>query len=104
MNPTKKTLSLALLGYGKMGKMVESIAKQKGHEIAAVVSSTTPWLNLENTEIWIDFSSPKAVLPHVHEAGKLKKKPCDWDYRMGRKAGRGEDVGAPLPNWGALLP
>lgn len=70
---TSKTLNLALLGYGKMGQMVESVAKERGHTISSIISSDSPLTNLDRSEVWIDFSTAKAVLPHVHEAGKLRK-------------------------------
>jgi len=30
-------MKIALIGYGKMGKMIESIAKSRGHEIVAII-------------------------------------------------------------------
>ena len=33
----KKNMKIALIGYGKMGKMIEQIAKDRGHEIVSII-------------------------------------------------------------------
>lgn len=35
-------MKLALIGYGKMGKAIEEIAKQRGHEIDFIIHSSNP--------------------------------------------------------------
>ena len=30
-------MKIALIGYGKMGKMIEQIAKDRGHEIVSII-------------------------------------------------------------------
>ena len=30
-------MKLALIGYGKMGKMIEQIARERGHEIVSII-------------------------------------------------------------------
>ena len=42
-------MKIAIIGYGKMGRMIEKVAQERGHEIVSVIDA-------ENTE---DFSSPK---------------------------------------------
>lgn len=32
-----KNMRILIIGYGKMGKMIEQIAKERGHQIAGVV-------------------------------------------------------------------
>lgn len=58
-------MRIALLGYGKMGKVIEQIALQRGHEITAKVdiSNRTELLTLnrDNTDVVIEFSSPDAA-------------------------------------------
>ncbi len=62
-------MKLALHGYGKMGKAVEKIAKESGHEVVAIyTSSKKPGLN--GAEVMIDFSQG----PGVDEAVALA---CD---------------------------
>ena len=30
-------MKIALIGYGKMGRMIEQIAKERGHEIVSII-------------------------------------------------------------------
>ena len=53
-------MKLALHGYGKMGKAVEKIARESGHEVVAIfTSSKKPTLN--GAEVMIDFSQTSGV-------------------------------------------
>ncbi len=58
-------MRIALLGYGKMGKVIEQIALQRGHEISAKIdiSNRTEILSLNrnNTDVVIEFSSPESA-------------------------------------------
>ncbi len=36
-------MKIAIAGYGKMGKTIESIAKDFGHKIVAVVDTEKDW-------------------------------------------------------------
>jgi 4-hydroxy-tetrahydrodipicolinate reductase len=58
-------MRIALLGYGKMGKVIEQIALQRGHEISARIdiSNRTELLSVspENTDAVIEFSSPESA-------------------------------------------
>ena len=53
-------MKLALHGYGKMGRAVERVAKEAGHEVVAIfTSSKKPTLN--GAEVMIDFSQATGV-------------------------------------------
>ena len=54
-------MKIALIGYGKMGKLVEQIALEKGHSISVIINSSNLIENQDfsNTDIAIDFSTPK---------------------------------------------
>ncbi|WP_337041190.1 4-hydroxy-tetrahydrodipicolinate reductase [Emticicia sp. 17c] len=58
-------MRIALLGYGKMGKVIEQIALQRGHEISARIdiSNRADLLSLspDNTDAVIEFSSPESA-------------------------------------------
>lgn len=58
-------MKIALLGYGKMGKVIEKIALQRGHEIVMRKSSSDPFSGLENADIAIDFSVPSAAVTNI---------------------------------------
>jgi 4-hydroxy-tetrahydrodipicolinate reductase len=58
-------MKIALLGYGKMGKVIEKIALQRGHEIVLQKSSSTTFEGLENADVAIDFSVPNAAVTNI---------------------------------------
>lgn len=55
-------MKIALLGYGKMGKEIEKIALERGHEIVLKKTEFNDFTGLENADVAIDFSIP-AVAP-----------------------------------------
>jgi 4-hydroxy-tetrahydrodipicolinate reductase len=52
-------MKLALHGYGKMGRAVDAIARQRGHDVVAVLDKTKRDIN--GAEVLIDFSQAGAV-------------------------------------------
>jgi 4-hydroxy-tetrahydrodipicolinate reductase len=62
-------MRIALLGYGKMGKVIEQIALKRGHEIVAKIdlNNKSDLLNLNpsNTDAIIEFSSPEAAFENL---------------------------------------
>lgn len=65
-------MKIALIGYGKMGKTIEKLATDKGHEI--VYKSTADWKegNLKDAEVAIEFSTPDAVIANLKECFDLE--------------------------------
>lgn len=64
-------MKIALLGYGKMGKVIEQIALQRGHDIVLKVDENTESYNINEADIAIDFSVPNAAVANITEC--LKK-------------------------------
>lgn len=69
-------MKIALLGYGKMGRIIEQFATERGHEIVLKVDAYNlhelTISNLKKTDIAIDFSTPDSVLRNIEtcfEAG-----------------------------------
>ncbi|RTY93407.1 4-hydroxy-tetrahydrodipicolinate reductase [Flavobacterium sp. GT3R68] len=58
-------MKIALLGYGKMGKVIEKIAIQRGHEIILRKTSSDTFEGLENADAAIDFSVPSAAVTNI---------------------------------------
>ncbi|RFN57774.1 4-hydroxy-tetrahydrodipicolinate reductase [Marixanthomonas ophiurae] len=58
-------MKLALLGYGKMGKTIEKLAIDKGHEIVYKLSSDFEEGTLENADAAIEFSVPEAAVENI---------------------------------------
>jgi 4-hydroxy-tetrahydrodipicolinate reductase len=64
-------MKIALLGYGKMGQVIEKIALQRGHEIVVRKSIGDSFDGLENATVAIDFSAPDAAVENISTALKL---------------------------------
>lgn len=58
-------MKIALLGYGKMGKVIERIALERGHEIVLRKSSQDSFNGLENADVAIDFSVPDSAVSNI---------------------------------------
>ncbi len=71
-------MKLALLGYGKMGKLVEAIALRQGWEVSPKLdiadnaggSGITP-ISMAGVDVAVEFSQPEAVLPNIEAAARL---------------------------------
>lgn len=75
MEGVLKAMKIALIGYGKMGKIVEQKALEKGFEIAAIVptKSSNNWKDAAHADICIDFSHPHSAVDNIKAAASLKK-------------------------------
>jgi 4-hydroxy-tetrahydrodipicolinate reductase len=60
-------MKIALLGYGKMGKVIERIALERGHEIVLKKDQDTPLDGLKNADVAIDFSVPDSAVANISE-------------------------------------
>lgn len=62
-------MKLALLGYGKMGQIIERIALDRGHQIVLRIDALNPEdltpENLQKADVAIDFSTPASVLDNI---------------------------------------
>jgi 4-hydroxy-tetrahydrodipicolinate reductase len=92
-------MKIAIIGYGKMGKMIEQIARSQGHEITAIVdpfaadapaeiriSKTVAEAALDSADAAIEFSRPDAAVANITALAE-KKIPTvtgttNWHERM----------------------
>ncbi len=59
-------MKIALLGYGKMGQMVEAAATRRGVEVACVIDPLVGTRGrFEDADVCVDFSEPAAVVGNV---------------------------------------
>jgi len=58
-------MKIALIGYGKMGKEIETIALDRGHEIVLKIDITNPEdltkANLQKADVAIEFTTPASA-------------------------------------------
>ncbi|WP_452219214.1 4-hydroxy-tetrahydrodipicolinate reductase [Lacinutrix undariae] len=57
-------MKIALLGYGKMGKTIEKIAIERGHEIVIKTSANDSY-DITKADVAIDFSIPEAAFKNI---------------------------------------
>lgn len=58
-------MNIALLGYGKMGKTIEKIATERGHNIVLTVDKDDTDYDISVADIAIDFSIPSAAVDNI---------------------------------------
>lgn len=63
MESTFKPIKISLIGYGKMGKMVEKVALERSHQI----------VNVSDADICIDFTHPDAAFKNIELLAEKKK-------------------------------
>jgi 4-hydroxy-tetrahydrodipicolinate reductase len=62
-------MKIALLGYGKMGKEIEKIALERGHEIVMKIDVESDWTKakalLASADVAIEFSTPQSTIQNI---------------------------------------
>lgn len=62
-------MKIALLGYGKMGKEIEKIALERGHEITLKIDINSDWTKekqlLSSADVAIEFSTPQSTIQNI---------------------------------------
>ena len=58
-------MKIALLGYGKMGRTIEKIALERGHEIVLKIDVDHPPYDIKTVDVAIDFSQPDAAFNNL---------------------------------------
>lgn len=58
-------MRLAIIGYGKMGKSIENLAKSRGHAISRIIGQQNDHelnkIDANNTDVAIEFSTPEVA-------------------------------------------
>ena len=82
-------LKIALIGYGKMGKMIEQLALADGHAIVAKIDSANHSQlsqSVENADVCMDFSHPAEVVKNIEQMARLRKNivvgTTGWDEHL----------------------
>lgn len=58
-------MNIGLFGYGKMGKMIEQIAQDRGHTIVAKIDVGATDIPYKTIDVAIDFSTPDAAFKNI---------------------------------------
>jgi len=100
-------MNLALIGYGKMGRMIEQLAVARGHRVvfrADVEGNDAGQAltreNLQGVDVALDFTVPDAVVPNVERITALGVNlvvgTTGWMNRLGEVRRLVEERGAGL--------
>lgn len=58
-------MKIAIVGYGKMGKIIDDISQNRGHEVVARLKETPTKESLNNADVVIEFSNPEAAFHNI---------------------------------------
>jgi 4-hydroxy-tetrahydrodipicolinate reductase len=60
-------MKIAILGYGKMGKEIESVLQKRGHEITLRSTASAPFKpeDLSGTDVAIEFTQPESAVDNI---------------------------------------
>lgn len=66
-------MKIAIIGYGKMGKVIEAIAQERGHEVCARLTSADAGFGTEalnGADAAIEFTRPEFAIENIHTCFK----------------------------------
>ena len=71
-------IKLAIIGYGKMGKLTESLAPNEGFKVVSIIDpiekkNCVSAETLKDADVCIEFTSPETVVSNIREIAKYKK-------------------------------
>lgn len=62
-------MKVALIGYGKMGKTIEQIVKERGHQVVLIIDKDNIHdlnnTNLQQADVAIEFSNPESAVHNM---------------------------------------
>lgn len=65
-------MKIAIIGYGRMGRLIEGISKERGHEIVCIIDTdNTTDLNspqFREADVAIEFSTPASAVDNIRAA------------------------------------
>ena len=69
-------MKIALLGYGKMGQAIETIATGRGHEVLVAIDNEKDWTEqydlLKSCDVAVDFSMPSTAVENIRKCFALQ--------------------------------
>ncbi len=65
-------MKVAIIGYGKMGREIERVLLERGHEVASIIDVDTPWpATGDGIDVAVEFSAPEVALDNVKKCLEL---------------------------------
>ena len=64
-------MKLAIVGYGKMGRMVEQLAPEFGFSVHATLDVGDPMSKAKGADVAIEFSTPSSVVENIEKLAEV---------------------------------
>jgi 4-hydroxy-tetrahydrodipicolinate reductase len=64
-------MKLAIIGYGKMGRMLDQLATDNGFTVAACIDNGDPIEKARGADVAIEFTMPEAVLGNIEKLAAM---------------------------------
>ena len=78
-------MKIALIGYGKMGKMIEQIALSRGHEIVSIIDIDNQEdfesAAFASADVAIEFTTPTTAYEGRREGGERQHRMAERAWR-----------------------
>lgn len=58
-------MKIAIVGYGKMGRVIERLAIDRGHEVVARIDRNTSIAQAQNADVAIEFTAPDHAVSNI---------------------------------------
>jgi 4-hydroxy-tetrahydrodipicolinate reductase len=67
-------VKIAIIGYGKMGKTIESLAEEMNFTVSEIYDENNPFIDCKgsNAEVAIDFTMPELAAKHIKHAADIQ--------------------------------
>jgi 4-hydroxy-tetrahydrodipicolinate reductase len=67
-------VKIAIIGYGKMGKTIESLSEQMNFTVSEIYDENNPFLDCESSiaDVAIDFTMPELAVAHIKHAANIQ--------------------------------
>lgn len=72
-------MKIALIGYGKMGKLLHNLCESKGHQVVSIIDSQTAEYDknitessLNGAEVALEFTQPEGLIERIEALAKCK--------------------------------
>jgi 4-hydroxy-tetrahydrodipicolinate reductase len=65
-------MKLAIIGYGKMGKLIEQLAPEYGFSVQACIDLKDDFAKARGADVAIEFTTPEAVADNVEKLAAMK--------------------------------
>lgn len=91
-------MKIALIGYGKVGKLIDVMSQERGHEVVARLDSKRQDMDLlSSADVCIEFTRPEAAVDNIKTCAALQKNivvgTTGWYDRIDEIEGLAEDMG-----------